>query len=219
MRPRAAILISLALGATVNLAAAWSLALWAPGPTAARVRGAQITIPNTWPHPVPAHWGPPDFAQVRTVFGLTREHLFTGYRSGDYLSTAGLEVHRAGWPLRTLKWEARFDRQEFRVRPRDTLAAYWLRDGIEPPPWLPTSDGATWRRLPVRPLPAGLAANTALFAAASWAFVFGPGKLRRWRRRRRGWCERCAYPRGVSDACTECGATLPPVHIRRAASS
>lgn len=29
--------------------------------------------------------------------------------------------------------------------------------------------------------------------------------LRRWRRRRSGLCEYCAYPRGTSAVCTECG--------------
>lgn len=206
MRRAAVILTCLAIGAAVNLAAAWSLALWAPGPKAGRSRTVRLAPPAAWPPGIPAHWAPPDAAWVRTVFGLTSRSMFTGYRAGGYLNTAGRVIYLSGWPMRTLRWETRYDRQQFRERPRDTLAAYWLRDGIAPPEWVPGLDGAEWRRLPVRPVLPGLAVNTGAYAALAWAAIFGPGAARRQRRRRRGWCVACGYDLAGLPGCPECGS-------------
>lgn len=59
--------------------------------------------------------------------------------------------------------------------------------------------------LPVKPLWTGLAVNSAFYgcfvATAAWL----AGWAVRANRRRRGLCEVCKYPRGVSPVCTECG--------------
>jgi len=58
----------------------------------------------------------------------------------------------------------------------------------------------------------GLALNTlhtAAIAAIGWLLIYGPLALsrliRRFIRTRRGLCPACAYPRGESDVCSECG--------------
>jgi hypothetical protein len=51
----------------------------------------------------------------------------------------------------------------------------------------------------------GFAINTFFYAATLWLLFAAPGRVRRWRRIRRGMCVKCAYPVGASDVCTECG--------------
>lgn len=61
---------------------------------------------------------------------------------------------------------------------------------------------------PARPLWKGFAVNTASYAALLWMLIFFPGILRRAVRARRGLCIECAYPVGVNERCTECGAKI-----------
>lgn len=63
------------------------------------------------------------------------------------------------------------------------------------------------RDAPFRPRLIGFTANTIVGAATCWLLLFAPFAARRALRRRRGLCERCAYPRGSSEVCSECGAT------------
>ena len=62
--------------------------------------------------------------------------------------------------------------------------------------------------LPIGPVWSGLIFNT-LFYAAILGLPFFAFALRRWRRIQRGLCPKCAYPVGTSDVCTECGAPSP----------
>jgi len=64
------------------------------------------------------------------------------------------------------------------------------------------------RVLPLRPIWPGFAVNTVIYAALLWLLIPGPFVLRRVIRVRRGLCPACAYPRGESDVCSECGLTL-----------
>ena len=63
--------------------------------------------------------------------------------------------------------------------------------------------------LPLRPIWPGFAVNTLFYAAVLWLLIPGPFVLRRVIRVRRGLCPACAYPRGESDVCSECGKGLP----------
>ncbi|TDJ58440.1 MAG: hypothetical protein E2O40_01500 [Planctomycetota bacterium] len=67
-----------------------------------------------------------------------------------------------------------------------------------------------WYLLWIRP---GLALNTLHTAAVGWLLIYGPLALNRLIRRfiriRRGLCPACAYPRGASDVCSECGTAIP----------
>ena len=64
------------------------------------------------------------------------------------------------------------------------------------------------RWVSVKPLSFGLAVNTMFYTAILWLLSAATGKLRRWRRIKRGLCTACAYPIGSSDVCTECGAAV-----------
>ncbi len=65
------------------------------------------------------------------------------------------------------------------------------------------------RTLPLIPIWSGFAVNTAFYAVVLWLLIPGPFVLRRVIRVRRGLCPACAYPRGESDVCSECGKALP----------
>lgn len=59
--------------------------------------------------------------------------------------------------------------------------------------------------LPLRPIWPGFLVNTLLFATILWLPLLVLDLRRSVWRRRRNLCERCGYPRGASNACTECG--------------
>jgi hypothetical protein len=66
------------------------------------------------------------------------------------------------------------------------------------------------RLVPLRPLWPGFAVNTLFYAAVLW-FIFAiPGGVKRLRRRAKGWCIHCGYDlRGAShDRCPECGKAV-----------
>jgi len=73
------------------------------------------------------------------------------------------------------------------------------------------SDGADEWWLPTRPLWPGLLANWLIWSIACLPVTLGigavPARVRGWRRRRKGLCGRCAYPRPGASAspCPECG--------------
>ncbi|MCA9295686.1 MAG: hypothetical protein KC983_04200 [Phycisphaerales bacterium] len=72
-------------------------------------------------------------------------------------------------------------------------------------------------RIPTHPRITGWIGNGAFYGSAAWCLSFVPFALRRMMRRRRGVCVRCAYPRGTSDVCTECGEILAGVRAPRCA--
>jgi len=63
--------------------------------------------------------------------------------------------------------------------------------------------------LPLRPAWPGFAINTLLYGVLLWLPIASPFAPRRLVRIGRGLCPGCAYPRGASPMCTECGKMLP----------
>jgi len=68
-----------------------------------------------------------------------------------------------------------------------------------------TADMAT---LPIKPVWPGFIINTLFYAGLLWLLFTTLFAARRALRRRRGLCEKCAYPIGTSPVCTECGAAV-----------
>ncbi len=68
--------------------------------------------------------------------------------------------------------------------------------------------GGRLRYIPYRPIFPGFIINTFFYALLLWLLFAAPFAARRTLRRRRGQCEKCAYPIGVSPVCTECGAAV-----------
>jgi len=69
--------------------------------------------------------------------------------------------------------------------------------------------------LPQAPIWTGVILNTVFFGTVLWFSLSAPFALRRYLRIRAKRCPGCAYPMGVSDRCTECGALLPSVPYKR----
>ena len=70
------------------------------------------------------------------------------------------------------------------------------------------------RNLPTMPFWSGFLVNTLFYAALLWLLICGPFALRRLIRVKHRLCPACAYPRGESDVCSECGKALPnPVKV------
>ena len=91
---------------------------------------------------------------------------------------------RTGWPLLSL---------------HGPLAHPHISDGLP----------RTLRALQaMRPLWPGFLVNTLFYALLLWLIFFAPFAVRRALRRRRGACEKCAYPIGTSPVCTECGTAV-----------
>jgi hypothetical protein len=72
--------------------------------------------------------------------------------------------------------------------------------------------------LPLLPIWPGFAINTVFYAAVLWMLFVAPFALRRWRRIRRGLCPKCGYDlRGAatdSAACPECGSAVAAPTIK-----
>ena len=88
---------------------------------------------------------------------------------------------------------------------RSLLGHSWSRKGAT----IQQSGIITRRWLPYLPMWPGFIVNTLLYAVVLWLLSGGSFRLRRLIRVRRGLCPKCAYPRGESDVCSECGKALP----------
>ncbi|MAY74530.1 MAG: hypothetical protein CMJ31_07475 [Phycisphaerae bacterium] len=125
-----------------------------------------------------------------------------------------------GFPLPMLR--STFDiRSVVSSAPQETV-------GVEPDrpclllnvPWATHASDTGQRVVPLRPIPAGLAANIAIFAAGWWLLFTGVRCTRagvNWTRsalrRRKGRCTACGYDLTALDVpeCPECGHLLRPV--------
>lgn len=220
----------LLVGAIMNIAVAWAIALYWEGPdwNETLFRGRELADNN----------------MVRTVFqldrpGRTRRSIFTMERSypfatGEQSPTLAVKSDHApmsfpswgraefarwsdspemlsgsesamGWPLLSAWFESHM---YFMSAPLcDCPApAYELRGAWD----LRTASRLEGPALPLRPIWPGLIINTLFYAALSWSLWLIPLPLRRARRRRRNLCLRCGYPRaGIAAevACPECGAS------------
>ena len=108
-------------------------------------------------------------------------------------------VQAFGWPVVSL-WRDYGSGGHFREPPE---LLHGLRVTFLPP------DGAFQRAVPINPAWPGFAVNTLFYAIVLWLLIPGPFALRRFIRMRRGLCPACAYPRGESAVCSECGKALP----------
>ncbi len=69
--------------------------------------------------------------------------------------------------------------------------------------------------LPMAIIWPGFVVNTVFCAVVLWLLCGGPFALRRLIRVKRGLCPACAYRRGESDVCSECGKALPTSRASR----
>jgi hypothetical protein len=207
------------IGVLLSLLVAWACALWSPmrGSRALTDREASVVLlklAGVFEQPgVPQgvrNWGfgwafvfavdaaiPLPEASTSSSRRNRRAHSTSLVQMPTSPDDRLVHVVTAGWPLTCLTGE------------RHTIGVSTRQHGLAEPPRAMRELNVKPRRvLPLRPLWLGLAADTALYAAAVWMAVPGPLLLRRTLRRRRGQCSACGYNLHHVDhrACPECGA-------------
>ncbi|MCH8152927.1 MAG: hypothetical protein IH830_11215 [Planctomycetes bacterium] len=190
----------LLLGAVLNVAVAWGVALWAPpllpSTTTAALSQQEATAlllrlsPSEWPE-VPEVVG-----RQRRAVGQSSHDAFKPYeKDTPWFDVALVGEHRFGLPAAAVcHVYIGGDDGHF---PGDRLIGGWrirrqdvLRD-----------------TLPLRPIWPGFAINTLFYAAILWPLISGPFALRHHIRRKRGLCVSCGYDlrHANHDVCPECG--------------
>lgn len=97
--------------------------------------------------------------------------------------------------------------------PGAPIEPHWsfrVRDAVGPGPTRNNRQDPADGTVPLQPIPAGFAANTALFAACWYVLTMAPSDFRRWRRARAHLCPACGYARAGLPPhanCPECGRT------------
>lgn len=197
------VLLLVGWSAVLNVAAAWGCSQRYMDLNAERA--LRQTDVNWWRRNAPWHFeDEPIGVRYGRTFGAMRTIMYGPHEVHDHgrctITTFPEYAERlqAGWPLRSME----------SVLWRDSWMRAAQRDAIELTVW------GTQRTFPMRILWLGFVLNMLLYALVILELVLAPGRIRRAIRRRRGQCERCAYPIGVSSVCTECSAA-----VRRASSS
>jgi hypothetical protein len=198
------ILLFLLLGAMVNVAIAWALAVSVDlesAPTWWEVKAE-------WPEAVPDSWPGPPVAVWREGFGWCACTYWASAKGeeGFIIANHYLESAEVGWPCSSLCWRVRHI-----VIPQGKPARSWSHvikgDGIRPDWERLGFTPLSWKRLPTRPIWPGFLINTLFWAVILWMLIVGPFALRRLIRRKCGRCPNCGYDlRGGFEAgCPECG--------------
>lgn len=205
MRLAAAAAACLLLGATASIAVAWACVLWGPDPRPRLVQDPALR----WPSRAPPSWpAVPDAAHKSATWAVSAARASRSPGLGFW----AIERTASGVPLRCAASDTFLS--------RDARAPISMSSsGIEVPAFLgrriPIQD--LWRsHLPTTILWPGFLADTLLYAGLFSVPVFGPGFLRR-ARRRRGLCPACGYSRAGLDpaaACPECGGAAAGLHPR-----
>jgi hypothetical protein len=231
----AKLLVFLLLGAIVNVAVAWGFALKPWSNIQSLERDTKSGVPQTFIHVARGKlylsqnngWISIFYAAGHAPIEMSeREYQavipwWSAFRNAEPAQQASSSqgqdafttyTERAfGWPMLGLHSTSityeRYAPNEYVV---DSDA---IRFSDEITKWLYQNDIGS--ELPLRPIWPGFAINTLFYAAILWLLFAGPGRVRRWRRSKRGLCVKCAYPVGTSDVCTECGAQInKKIHAR-----
>jgi hypothetical protein len=176
----------LLLGAVVNVAVAWWGAVRSRGPASSEVLMSSEVSTDLWKRSMPMGWPTGDMRATYYEYGSLRTYVTWLFVSPH--DSRSIVVYEAGFPLKSMYGAKHL------ISGR-SLTYDGLIDVLGEP-------------VPVYPHAFGFAINTVFYAAIIWLLFAAPGRVRRWRRIRRGLCAKCAYPVGASEVCTECGTAL-----------
>ncbi len=193
--------VFLLAGAVVNVAVAWGCAFWSP---------VQASPSST-------------LALELIEGGTIVDPLCSGFGLRiDFVFTEGIEYNvdlrvTSGWPLLAMNqpsWKGYrisplrlpLRREYGRDGPLDVLERAFLTLVIRANQQVTSTPRRVIAAGPIWP---GFAVNTLFYATFLWLLICGPFAFRRVIRVRRGLCPACAYPRGESDVCSECGKAIP----------
>ncbi len=210
------VVIFLLAGALVNVAAAWGCAWFPPSLPGEgaffelrrwlwdKTGSAERIEQPDWPRDVPPHWPQPRVRLHMRWLGFDQVQFIAFERTDEPPRVHfSICIEDAGWPCRSLTSEAWSGLRSDVLLPEQSRWLTGIPVATRRSPYV-----VDWRRLPIRPR-WGFAVNTVFYAAVLWLLILGPFALRRFIRVRRGLCPACAYPRGESDLCSECGKALP----------
>ena len=225
------ILLFLLLGAIINVAVAWGIAIfWTSIPDKEKQVGFDnanfdklynhwrvtlISKPggarliSDWDMIIPSRFvsTPNPLIDLSEVIPLWGEYAYpsdNGFNAGRAIRTIDVR----GWPLLSM-WTGREERNTENIpsgissNTHQIIAGYRIQRK-----YMKTNSGKPEILvMPLRPLWQGFTANTIFYAALFWLLIPGPFIFRRLIRRKRGLCVKCAYDlRGAEhEACPECG--------------
>lgn len=219
MRHARAIVWSLLAGVSLAVASAWALAAFGwftAGDLVATYDERNTQVPAAL---VPEGWDTRSWHSF-TGPGIRRDLVSECMWMG---STLGMTmdgrpqrtiIHiSVGWPWRSMTWWDYRSPQvtTIGVQPSRIVTAW--NEGVDLGLGSVFGPGGRFgvaRKVPIRPLWAGMVLNSFVFACAAFAGVRGVAALRRARRRKLGLCEACAYPVAELAACPECGRARCP---------
>jgi len=218
--------VFLLAGAIVNVAVAWSCALWSGPLQSSRYFMLQNVSPafdEDKAHLEELGWrkiAAQDFFDTKiyqsttTCSGLTRRELLESslpyekdpiYQNGVYRECPAERQFFAGWPARSMVGEMW----------NGGTGATWLnptwnyRQSL--PPWNSQTRFVAERLIPLKPIWLGFALDAMFDASILWLLFMSfqlARRMRRHMRLKRGLCPACKYPIGASPTCTECGTAL-----------
>ncbi len=209
--------VFLLAGAVVNVAVAWGCAIWIPTSWPSMEEQyrddnvGELKGDGNWHYWRIARWGRPGATYCYSQLAIMRQRSFARtftelhpselapYWADLRTRPAGTGercVHALGWPVVSMWCDYDVD-----GRPYELLHGLRI-------PFLP-ADGDYPQAVPLIPIWPAFAINTLFYAVVLWLLICGPFVLRRFIRVKRGLCPACAYPRGESDVCSECGKALP----------
>ena len=229
------VVLFLLLGAIVNVAVAWSSALWAdamalkyvsatkkghtavdhPRWTVSIIQGSSSThVISNATRKLPGRSGP-------LPHNATKEEI-DAWIDGQAIRVPKDIVKVPYWSrTRSPPMESDYQAiglwEEARGWPMRSLVWHYSRqpsNGIEIKRWSFALSGTQGpvglpRALPLRPIPLGFFINSLIYALCLWMLVSAPRDLRRYFRNKRGQCLKCGYDmRGStvdSKVCPECG--------------
>lgn len=184
------------VGGAVNLAVAWVCIYTADWVS---MGVADEAVDTRWPLKVPAHWARPHSTLRGRTTGVSlfRQCSVDGASNCRYFD---LDLYEVGWPMRSWRY-VHFG--EYTVNPITPYTAGHPTSVMV----VGVGFGHGWKRLPIMPMWPGIVVNTTMFATGAAPILLVPGWVIRWRRRRRGLCVGCGYPRSSEERemCPECG--------------
>jgi hypothetical protein len=219
------LVVFLLLGAIINVAFAWGCVNWHGQLTYSRTTNAKSQWDwlfarglNETPR---ADFIQYDFhiasldqrgATIQTYVAseIVKEGFFGSFVTSDFHAA---QIVRAGWPVKSLTGQS-VDQAKSIGGPAASVGEipFVLRPsncGVFVMPMFTIGTiNFGGRYTPILPIFPGFAINTIFYAAILWMIFVMPFAIRRRRRIKRGLCARCAYPVGVSNTCTECGAEV-----------
>jgi hypothetical protein len=218
------VILFLLIGAIVNVAVAWSLAVW--GQQDAWLGKQAVKVPDEWPSringlgwPNPTHaimhQGDGVGVRVLEISGGDLEASFESSGPGSDKTWVVLTASQFGLPLPCMQWE----QYGVRAGPRSMAMAEaaddaaGMRAGLNVSRIVGGSSASKQRFLPLTILTWGFVIDTIAFASLLMVVFVFPQKAKRMIRRQRGLCPDCGFNLTGTEHtnCPECGTPIKQV--------